>query len=303
MEHPRDKTLVFSAVTNPTGGIKTDQFGHSGTEASAEKFKPLRARLVKKNRTAKENISLQQAQDRLPREEARVRTLLARLRRIQPIGPDARVLDVGAAQGESSVAFARCGLKVLGVEPWDPARAVAQTLAEHEGVTVCFASGMAERLPFPEAHFDLVHASNVIEHVCDVVAAFKEAHRVLRTGGVFWFSAASSLCPRQREIDGFPAFGWYPDLLKRRIMAWAAAHKPHLVGHTQTPAINWFSPRKAHRMLRHAGFVQTYDRWDLRLPSEGGRLYRIGLRLVLSSIAARFMADVLAEGCAYAAVK
>ena len=111
------------------------------------------------------------------------------------------------------------------------------------------------------------------------------------------------MCPRQDEIGLFPCFGWYPDRLKRRIMEWTKTHKPHLIGHTQTPAINWFTPRKARRMLQEAGFTKIYDRWDVRLPSEGGRGYQMALRVVQLNSVTKFLADVLVAGCSYIAIK
>jgi hypothetical protein len=62
-------------------------------------------------------------------------------------------------------------------------------------------------------------------------------------------------------------------------------------------------PWKARRMLRTAGFRRVYDRWDLRQPSEGGRLHALLLRVIRLSPVTKCMADVLVGGCAYAAVK
>ena len=62
-----------------------------------------------------------------------------------------------------------------------------------------------------------------------------------------------------------------PDRLKRSIMIWARDHAPELVGHTRTPAVNWFTRGKARRELTSAGFVEVWDRWDLRhLDAETG---------------------------------
>jgi len=171
------------------------------------------------------------------------------------------------------------------------------------GVDITVLDGIAENLPFESEQFDIVHASSVIEHVLDAEAAFKEAYRVLKAGGVFWFSSASSMCPCQDEIRGFPCFGWYPDRLKRRIMEWAKTKRPHLVGHTETPAINWFTPWKARRMLRKAGFRAVYDRWDLRLPAEGGKAYRLALRFVRLCAVTKIFADIVIPSCSYAAIK
>ena len=258
--------------------------------------------MVRQHRAA-EQIDFEQALARLPIVQSHLEKLLARLERVRPVRAGAAVLDLGAAQGQFLIACAKRGLSAVGIEPWDRARELARRLAEHEGVDVRIEKGAAESLPLPSGQFDLVHANSVIEHVTDVRAALAEVFRVLKPDGVFWFSAASSLCPRQREISGFPLFGWYPDRLKRRIMQWAKTRRPHLIGHTQTPAVNWFSPFKARRLLRRPGFREIYDRWDLRLLSEGGALHAAALAAARSSALAKLLADVLIPACSYAAVK
>lgn len=257
----------------------------------------------RKKQQATSQWSLEQTIERLPQSEAYAGTVLARLDRIRPLKEGAAILDVGAAQGRFVVACVRQGYRAVGVEPWHEARDVATRLGRHVGVDITVLEGIAENLPFESERFDIVHASNVMEHVLDAEAAFKEAYRVLKPGGVFWFSSASSMCPRQDEIRGFPCFGWYPDRLKRRIMEWAKTKRPHLVGHTETPAINWFTPWKAGRMLRKAGFRAVYDRWDLRLPAEGGKAYRLALRFVRLCAVTKIFADVVMASCSYAAIK
>jgi SAM-dependent methyltransferase len=44
--------------------------------------------------------------------------------------------------------------------------------------------GSAESLPYPDASFDLVLCTQVLEHLDDPLAAIREMHRVLRPGGV-----------------------------------------------------------------------------------------------------------------------
>jgi ubiquinone/menaquinone biosynthesis C-methylase UbiE len=181
---------------------------------------------------------------------------------------------------------------------------MAARIALRAGLDVRILPGTAEATGLPSEQFDVVTCASVIEHVNDVQAAFNEVYRILKPGGIFWFATASSRSPRQREINGFPLFGWYPDPLKRRIMAWTQKHKPHLIGHTEAPAINWFTPTKARRMLRQAGFREVlYDRWDLRQPSEGGRAYQLTLGIIKSGPITKFLADVVLPGCAYATMK
>jgi 2-polyprenyl-6-hydroxyphenyl methylase/3-demethylubiquinone-9 3-methyltransferase len=229
--------------------------------------------------------------------------VLSRVSRIAPLPDHARILDVGAAYGGFVSACNQLGYRCEGVEPWDEARDRAGQLSEHLGIPIPIVAGTAEAIPYEAETFDFVHASSVMEHVADLDKALTEIHRVMKKGGVFWFSSASSMCPRQEEIRGFPLFGWYPDSQKRRIMKWAKDAKPELVGHTKTPAMHWFTPWKARRLLQLCGFRQVYDRWDLRGEKEGGRIYRLVLRLIRSSGFTKALADVMVPGCSYAAIK
>ncbi len=252
---------------------------------------------------ATERLSIDEALQSLDGESAHAARLFSRLKKVARLPNGASVADIGAAQGLFLIASERLGYTAVGIEPWHDARETARAVAARAGRAVALVDGTAECVPLPGCSFDVVHAKSVIEHVDDAQRAFSEAHRLLRPGGVFWFYTASSICPRQSEIRGFPAFGWYPDALKRRIMTWAAARRPELVGHTLRPALHWFTPWKARRMLRAAGFTRIYDRWQLRTGSEAGGLRGALLALLCRNALARLIADVLVPGCAYAAVK
>lgn len=235
--------------------------------------------------------------------EGHARLVIGRINSISAIPENARIADIGAGQGLFLIACAQMGYDAVGIEPWEGARSTAEELARLRGVRINIVAGTMESIPLGVASVDIVHANSVLEHVADARESFAEVYRVLKPGGVFWFSAASSLCPRQGEIRGFPLFGWYPDPLKRRIMDWAKEYRPALIAHTSTPAYHWFTPRKARRMLAQAGFTRVYDRWDVRLPSEGGALYRFILRVIRSSSPTKFIADLFVPMCSYIAVK
>jgi SAM-dependent methyltransferase len=145
--------------------------------------------------------------------------------------------------------------------------------------------------------------NSVLEHVIDLNVCLSEISRVLAPGGLLWFETASSMSPFQHEIQRFPFFGWYPDPLKKRIMAWAAENRPDLVGYTRTPAIHWFSDRTARARLRRAGLKLVADRWQLRREDEGGPVYATALRVIRSNWLARRIANIAISECAYAAVK
>jgi SAM-dependent methyltransferase len=252
---------------------------------------------------ATETRSLSEVKEKLDDARRYARTLSARLEAVQRPNMGRRLLELGAAAGGLTIGFAELGYSSVGVEPFEGALATAQELADWLNIPCPVVPGRAEAIPFPAASFDIVIANSVFEHVIDIELCFREVARVLAPGGLFWFETASSMCPRQGEIRGFPFFGWYPHPVKLRIMKWAVDHCPRLVGHTQLPAIHWFNDRIAERYFRAAGFGKVWDRWDLRKESEGGTKYALALRVIRKNRAAKALANALLTCCAYAAVK
>lgn len=253
---------------------------------------------------ASEERSVEEALAHL--EDAEKRALprtLARLRRRIDIPDGARVLELGSAQGTYLTALERMGFRPSGVEPWEPAIENARELAKHTGIQPDIVHGFAEDLPFEDNTFDLAIAMSVMEHVDDPMRVFREVHRVLKPGGGFWFFTGSRLYPFQVEIARFPLFPWYPTRLQRRIMRWAVRTRPHLVGHTQRPAMHWYTPWGTRRMLREAGFSDSAERWDLIDPDELAGYKRLGVIAVQRVPGVRLLGAVGTGAIAFLAIK
>ncbi len=103
------------------------------------------------------------------------------------LAPGERVLDLGSGAGtDSLVAAQMVGEEghVTGIDmtPEMLAKARAAT-AEMGAANVEFVESEAERLPFPDASFDVVISNGVIDLIPDKDAVFAELFRVLTPGG------------------------------------------------------------------------------------------------------------------------
>lgn len=252
---------------------------------------------------AREQLTLEEIKAEIPEKMAYAKKRFERLSRVADLPEDAIVLDIGSAQGLFVASCRLLGLNGFGIEPWEEARDKTAALAGLLEVPIDIAGGVAEKIPFQSSIFDLVHADSVMEHVIDIDAVVSEVFRVLKPGGIFWFHSTNALCPVQNEIEKFPLFGWYPDPLKKRIMNWAKVKRPELVGYTRFPAVHWFTPGMARRLLRKHGFEMIYDRWDVSAAGKVGGLRGRLLKVIASGKPAKYAADMIVHGSNYTAVK
>ena len=103
------------------------------------------------------------------------------------LSPGERVLDLGSGAGTDSLVAAQMvgpGGRVTGIDMTPEMVAKARAAATALGVdNVEFLEGEAERLPFPDASFDVVISNGVIDLIPDKDAVFAELYRVLEPGG------------------------------------------------------------------------------------------------------------------------
>jgi len=95
-------------------------------------------------------------------------------------GPETRVLDVGCGTGNYAAALSEStGCLVSGVDPSRRMLDSARDAAQWESL----AHGSAESLPFGDDSFDVIMSTDVIHHIVDRDAYFRQAVRVLRPAG------------------------------------------------------------------------------------------------------------------------
>lgn len=128
---------------------------------------------------------------------------------------DARVLEVGCGTGNYTAALAELiGCACWGVDPSEAMRAVAQQRVPGAVIQ----AGQAEQLPFADGFFDLVFSVDVIHHVADRPAYFREAQRVLKPGGKICTVTDSEEMIRTRQ----PLSTYFPETVPFELKRYAS---------------------------------------------------------------------------------
>ena len=161
------------------------------------------------------------------------------------LGKPGKALSVGCGSGLfEQLLRAEHGLEIrFGVEP---AEGMAQ-IAEKRGMTVKRAS--AERLPFSDEEFDTVLMNGIPSYVPDLDAAFREAFRILKSGGHI-------------VVLDVPAESSYGLLyrLAALVGTWSDTHLARVAPENPYPlefaaAANWRTTEEKAQMLAEAGFT------------------------------------------------
>jgi 2-polyprenyl-3-methyl-5-hydroxy-6-metoxy-1,4-benzoquinol methylase len=109
-----------------------------------------------------------------PHFEVRKQFLLSEVR------PSERALDLGCGEGVFTAVLAQAGVDVVGSDVAEAALERARRAHPELRFVLMPVEGP---LPFAEAAFDIVWASEVIEHVADTARWLSEVRRVLAPGG------------------------------------------------------------------------------------------------------------------------
>jgi ubiquinone/menaquinone biosynthesis C-methylase UbiE len=102
------------------------------------------------------------------------------------------VIDLGSGSGmDTFIAALKVGSsgKVIGVDMTDEQRAKAERLRDHDGIlNVTYVKGYIEEAPLPDAVADVVISNGVINLATNKSKVFREAARLLKSGGRFAIS-------------------------------------------------------------------------------------------------------------------
>ncbi|HEY2473936.1 MAG TPA: class I SAM-dependent methyltransferase [Candidatus Cybelea sp.] len=132
----------------------------------------------------------------------------AQLVRFAGVSPGEAVLDIGTGTGVAAITAARAGARVSAIDLTPALLDFARENAQIAGVPVDFTEGDAERLPYPDASFDVVLSQFGHMFAPRPELAVAEMRRVLRPAGRVAFTT------------------WPPDLLVGRMFAFLGRAVP-----------------------------------------------------------------------------
>lgn len=118
--------------------------------------------------------------------------------------PSARVLDAGAGQCQYSPLFAHCAYKTQDFAQYTGTAAGSQSETWNYG-RIDYVSDITA-IPMPDASFDVVLCTEVLEHLPRPIEALKELSRVLAPGGKLLITAPMACGQHQQPYHYYGGF-------------------------------------------------------------------------------------------------
>jgi SAM-dependent methyltransferase len=189
-------------------------------------------------------------------------------------GQERRIEDVGCGLGLYVQHFGALGAEAHGVD------LDAERVAIARRTNPLIQQGSAESLPYPDGHFDVVFANEVLEHVDDDVQAVREALRVLTPGGhlalyvpnrLYLFETHGSYWRGTYHFGNIPLINYLPNRWRNRLC-------PHVRAYTRGQLRALFTGLPG-TIITHRCIFAGYDNVVARYPRLGGTLKRASYAL------------------------
>lgn len=161
-------------------------------------------------------------------------------------GRDRDLLEIGVGAGTDFTNWVRHGARATGLDLTEAGVELTRERLALEGLSADVRTGDAERLPFPDASFDIVYSYGVLHHTPDTPRAFAEVHRVLRPGGTML-----AMIYRVPSLTGFLLWGMHGVAKGNPMLTPRQAIYEHL----ESPGTKAYTDDEAREMLRMFGRV------------------------------------------------
>ena len=192
--------------------------------------------------------------------------VLGKLRKALGRRPErfARSLEIGAGTGYFTLNMLGAGLvdQATCTDISPGMLATLQANARRLGLNVDVRVADAERLPFPDASFDLVLGHAVLHHIPDLTQAFSEFHRVLAPGGIVLFAGEPSrygdriaAVPKRAAVRLAPLWRRAMGARPRQDPAGQSAREDHAL--EGVVDVHAFAPAQLSGFARQAGFERV----------------------------------------------
>jgi SAM-dependent methyltransferase len=194
---------------------------------------------------------------------------------LQHVG-EGTVLDAGCGEGAIGLLLAKKKIASTGIDLSYPNIEKAQQQAQELGVAdyASYTQGDAEKLPFPDASFDTVISSHVLEHLPSFDAGWQELCRVARKRIIVALPTGFNLCAlallggdhgywrvSKRSLWAIP---W--GILRTCVNLFGEGVQEGYAGKDELPHI-WRFPWIVRRRLSHPDWkIVSYEASSLSLP-------------------------------------
>jgi ubiquinone/menaquinone biosynthesis C-methylase UbiE len=163
-----------------------------------------------------------------------------------------RVLELGCGVGYDAVELLRHGAIYTGIDITPENIDRCKSHAALYGYSPKVLQGDAERLSFADNSFDIVFSNGVLHHTPDIMKSFKEARRVLTSGGEFWVIV----------YHKHSAFYWLTLFLFGHLLSFGFLKRTFqdrlaMIEYTtsaERPLVRVYSRREVRHLLADAGF-------------------------------------------------